>query len=318
MFGRSSYTGMFGRGIGVALSLWIATGCGRIGYSLSEADETIDDGGAGEGAGGSGGSAGSEADVGAAGSPGGQDTGGSTSTPDASVPVEPELTYEAVYNDFSDLTGVHLLPIAQQLGSAIELTADTINARGAFHLEQPMTWTSTSRLSVEFSFRINATAQEPADGLVFMLHDDPRGLDAIGDGGGALGYADGDSPIGIRPSIAVEYDIFGFTNDDPSTDHLAIVEQGNVGTPLILANPLPVPLRSGQRTYSWVDYSEAQGQMEVYLADSPNKPATPLMVLAISLLDTVGNRMFIGLSASTGASQAQHLIEHLIVRQYAE
>ena len=90
-------------------------------------------------------------------------------------------------------------------------------------------------------FRIHAgTMDWGADGMVFMIHNDPRGIAAQGCAGEAMGY--GSHPSGpwssvcgygtlsaIKPSVAIEFDTYqNSAQGDPSTDHIAYLENGNV------------------------------------------------------------------------------------------
>lgn len=91
----------------------------------------------------------------------------------------------------------------------------------------------------DISFQMNfGTNTSGADGMCFVLQNDPRGTGAIGNAGGELGLG-GVSPGGgttysiISPSIAVEFDTYQNTaaptpNNDPSYDHIMIDEMGSV------------------------------------------------------------------------------------------
>lgn len=90
-------------------------------------------------------------------------------------------------------------------------------------------------------FRIHAgTMDWGADGMVFMIHNDPRGFAAQGCAGEAMGYGSHPSGIwssvcgygtqsAITPSVAIEFDTYqNASQGDPSTDHMAYLENGNV------------------------------------------------------------------------------------------
>ena len=55
-----------------------------------------------------------------------------------------------------------------------------------------------------FSLEQLASNNLIADGLAFVLHNDPRGVDAIGTSGGNCGY--GGTPAGVANSSAVRFD----------------------------------------------------------------------------------------------------------------
>ena len=49
-----------------------------------------------------------------------------------------------------------------------------------------------------------------ADGLTFTIQNDPRGVNALGDAGGALGYGDANNnlPPAIQNSVAINFDAY--------------------------------------------------------------------------------------------------------------
>ncbi len=110
------------------------------------------------------------------------------------------------------------------------------------HLTDAATWQSTamwSNFKLDLSSAFNAqydlyfgNNDGGADGITFVMHNDPRGLAAQGDNGAGLTYADttgGYSPI--TPSLAVEFDTYqntaGPNFNDPAYDHASIHLNGN-------------------------------------------------------------------------------------------
>ena len=101
---------------------------------------------------------------------------------------------------------------------------------------------ATSRMDLsqdqDFEFQVFVGSMNTGgDGLVFLLHNDPRGASAIGCRGQGLGYGtnsvaicNGNTPI--SPSVGVEIDILsnttGISFNDPANDHLAYVENGDL------------------------------------------------------------------------------------------
>lgn len=120
----------------------------------------------------------------------------------------------------------------------LQLTPDDYNQKGwafstiKFDLDQLDT--------LKFKIYLGTNNSNGADGIAFMLHDDPRGLGAQGCVGEALGFADhpsgpNSSQCGngqyskITPSIGIEFDTWRNSNQgDPSNDHIAYLENGNV------------------------------------------------------------------------------------------
>jgi autotransporter-associated beta strand protein len=82
-------------------------------------------------------------------------------------------------------------------------TADNQEARSAF-FNKPV---SIKGFEVHFTYTaLDTTTPIPADGIAFVLQNDLRGVNAVGDSGGKLGYG-GASNL-ILPSFAMELDIF--------------------------------------------------------------------------------------------------------------
>ena len=104
----------------------------------------------------------------------------------------------------------------------VRLTADSNNQFG----------TSMSIRTVDLShnFTIDAeiylgTKNNGADGISFVLHNDPDGSSAIGTGeGSTLGSMANSSTVGIRNGLSIEFDTYQSSSgsDDPADDHTQI------------------------------------------------------------------------------------------------
>ncbi len=103
-----------------------------------------------------------------------------------------------------------------------------------------------------------------ADGIMFVLQD--RGNQAIGQSGGGLGYE------GFSPSLGVEFDNFQNTAiGDPSYDHIAVFQDGNISHSNGQALHAPVPSRTnsgnvedGQDHLIRVKWTSSTQALEVY------------------------------------------------------
>ncbi len=268
-------------------------------------------GGSGAQTGGSGAQAGSGGQAGTASQTaanGGADPVGGTGAAGA-----PALVLDAAFPNFDSIAGLHLVGSATARSGTLEVAPPVKNQVGAFYLSQPLAWTANSSLAAHFVFRVVPVAgSAPADGFVFVLQSDALGLAALGDRGGALGYALGNS--GIHPSLGVEYDVFSIGLEDPPTEHLAVLGDGQL-TSLSLNASLPVMLASGDPVHSWVDYSELSQTFAVYLSATSEKPNQPVLVYTTSLLSRLGNSFFLGVTASTGEAFADLVIDALYVQQ---
>ena len=123
--------------------------------------------------------------------------------------------------------GVHLTD-----ASAWQATAMWSN----FKLDLSQSWTA----SYDLYFGNNDAG---ADGIAFVMHNDPRGLAAIGDNGAGMSYASTGGPNGaISPSVDVEFDTYSNTAgpnmNDPAYDHAAIHLNGNANEASAVAGPV--------------------------------------------------------------------------------
>jgi hypothetical protein len=108
---------------------------------------------------------------------------------------------------------------AAPMGDCIRLTPDEPYSEGIAY--------STSRLDlrnpfeVEFDIYLGDKDDLGADGITFVLHNDPDGFAATGYFGEGMGYGN------IAPSVAVEFDTYqNYTRNDPVQDHVALLVNG--------------------------------------------------------------------------------------------
>ncbi len=98
----------------------------------------------------------------------------------------------------------------------------------------------------EFSVYVGSSPAD-ADGIAFVLHNDPKGFQALGRNGGGIGYGDLNETLNydpwtsIQPSLAMEIDT-NFNDEmqpdgDIPADHLAVVENGWLEYP-VAAGPV--------------------------------------------------------------------------------
>ncbi len=113
-------------------------------------------------------------------------------------------------------------------GDCIQLTPDVAYSEGiAYH----NTKLDLSRyFEIEFDIYLG-DKDEGADGITFVIHNDPRGFAAFGTYGECIGYGrwNRDYLAGayIAPSIAIEFDTYqNFRQNDPGSDHAAFLEGG--------------------------------------------------------------------------------------------
>lgn len=123
----------------------------------------------------------------------------------------------------------HLMGTASHMtGNCIRLTPDEPYSEGlAYHRSM---LDLNNNFEIEFDIYLGKH-EEGADGITFVIHNDPRGYDAYGTWGECMGYGRW-SPNAywansITPSIAVEFDTYhNAQQNDPYSDHVAYLENG--------------------------------------------------------------------------------------------
>ena len=117
------------------------------------------------------------------------------------------------YGDFSSTAGLTLVGDAATNGARLQLTADQAQQLGA-------TWATARQnvvdpFSCEFQFQLSGGGE----GMAFVIQRDA--VDAIGNGGGGLGFSQ------LPKSIAIEFDTFGnLLTFDPSANHVSAHTNG--------------------------------------------------------------------------------------------
>lgn len=169
----------------------------------------------------------------------------------------------------------------------------------------------------DYSFKLNFGDRDAdgADGMVFVIHNDPRGADALGCVGMGLGFSSStytndwlpeSSPI--MNSIAIEFDTYkNSEKGDPAEDHLAYVENGDnnhndfSGTYLKkLSN-----IEDGQFHTFRITWNPANNNLRVYFDDVLK------LSLYKSLRSIIGNTAYIGFTSTTGESANKHIVEDI-------
>ncbi|MCA0353788.1 MAG: hypothetical protein LCH85_17480 [Chloroflexi bacterium] len=171
-----------------------------------------------------------------------------------------------------------------------------------------------------FDFQITKapSSTEQADGLAFVIHNDPRGIATVGTSGCELGYGS------IARGLAVEFDTYSNSNPrpckqarDPNGNHVGIltgktgvlhsyhVAGANLGTRML---PDSNKLRDGFHTARisyLVEEHAPTGVLQVYIDDM----ITPFLTTTLNLSETLGlsdGRAWVGLVAGTGTILSTH------------
>lgn len=211
----------------------------------------------------------------------------------------PRAAFADTYNycSFANTTGLTLNNDASKQGSLLELTPNNNNRRGSAFLNAQFPFSATTSFYTFFRFRISPNAGG-ADGMAFVIQSGAANV--IGSGGGGLGYA------GIGQSVAVEFDTFA-NGSDPNGNHIAVLLQGDTGTHIAAVAPA-FSLVSDQERFAWVDYDGPTKLLQVYLANSIEKPAGPLISTVVDLGLHLGPFVRAGFTGATGGQSHQHAV----------
>eukprot|EP00977_Amphora_coffeiformis_P014524 scaffold4079_cov167-Amphora_coffeaeformis.AAC.20 len=165
--------------------------------------------------------------------------------------------------------------------------------------------------SMNIGYRIFGEDAGSADGMAFVMHQDPRGVYAIGEPGGAIGvYAteydrEGATPP-IAPAIVIEWDTFHnkeYLDDGEDRIHIVLVSKNGTMTELAETGPLAIRSdASGTPGRMWVDYC-SDGILQVYINTNGNtKPEEPQATATVNLSEHFeGNGVVVGYTAGTWA-----------------
>jgi hypothetical protein len=270
----------------------IAAGCGRVRFELLAVDGGPSDGALEAGA--------PDAARGDAFDPDGCVDGG---CPDGLTPtcVDPS-SYPGggvYFASFSAPPSLALNGGATVVGDVLRLPGSS--SVGTAFLQQPFTLTAGASVFVHFAFRIHGGGgTNGGDGMTFALQSAADGATAVGTGGGGFGYKE------IAPSVAVELDTFE-NPEDASGNEIGLLADGVVNPELTVVFP-PFTLNDGVLRYLWFDYDGATGMVEVYVADTPARPTTPLLTYDndLDLFEKLGSQAYLGWTAATGSYANDH------------
>jgi len=145
------------------------------------------------------------------------------------------------------------------------------------------------------AFTYAAGGNKSADGAAFVVHNDPRGAGAVGDGGGSLGYGGGGT---IKPSFAAELNLYT-GGGNPTGEFL--VTNGATGT---YNNTAPVNPGSGSPINATVSYNGAKYAFT--LSDGTNTYTQTKFINLTNLLGS--NTGYVGFTGGTGGAVASQTI----------
>ena len=139
-----------------------------------------------------------------------------------------------------------------------------------------------------------------SDGYTFTINGDKRGVEAIGDGGGNLGFFGYDSKIGITNSYAVLFDMWttgpasliGFANSNTDS-----IPQGDIQTTTQLSN----------NSYDIeVQYDASEEVLSVNIDGSVYRQRA-------NLKEIIGNSALLGITAANGGGTMDMQISNFAI-----
>ncbi|HZZ43509.1 MAG TPA: dockerin type I domain-containing protein [Tepidisphaeraceae bacterium] len=220
------------------------------------------------------------------------------------------------FNDFSNTSSLQLNGNAAGNtnvidGAVLRVTSnDTGEAGSAF---TTTAYNLGSGFSTFFTFRISDFDNSGfygADGMLFLVQNDPRGSTALGVSGGALGYSDPDNSPGlsIQNSAGIEFDTY--TNEeynDPDTTHVALDLNGSVTHSTNPSDPtFPVSMADNLNNqslwYTWIDYNGST--IELRMSQDGVRPDAPTLSEPLTL--NSAQTYFTGFTAGTGSGTENH------------
>lgn len=187
------------------------------------------------------------------------------------------------------------------LDGVVRLTDDN-GQKGSAFLTNPVADITTG-FSTHFAFQItdlqSCGDQDGADGIVFVIQ--PNSADALGGGGGGIGYKD------IPNSIGVEFDTWKNTEagiDDIDGNHIGINLNGNmISMPSVAVSP---DMTNGKIWHAWIDYDGTT--LEVRVAQEEcERPDDPVLSSDVNLGAVLGTtEAFVGFTSGTGCAGGDH------------
>jgi hypothetical protein len=139
------------------------------------------------------------------------------------------------------------------------------------------------------------TGPSGADGMAFVLQNDPAGAGAIGAGGGSFGY------VGIAPSVGLELNIYS-----PNTVGFAF-RTNTIGVPY--TSTTPISLASGNPIDIGIVYDGATMLLDMTNETSLAEFHTSLPVGDLRV-PVGGDTAYVGLTAGTGAVASQQTVSN--------
>ncbi len=127
------------------------------------------------------------------------------------------------YSDFTSTTGLTLNGNAQQSGKSLRVCTNVKSDKGSVFYDQPVF--VAGGFNTKITFQMSGYVSGGADGLALIIHNDPAGINYLGDHASAMGYGGFASSMGnaVDNALVIELDTFmGTGQNDPNNNHVSI------------------------------------------------------------------------------------------------
>ncbi|KAJ4816651.1 receptor lectin kinase [Rhynchospora pubera] len=222
------------------------------------------------------------------------------------------VSFDSASFSFSNLT---LLGDSYLRNGVIGLTKETSvpsSSAGSVICNLPIQFfdqvTNTSAsFSTKFSFSItNQNPESFGDGLTFFISPNNSSLGATG---GFLGIFNSTNLTNNSPIIAIEFDTrLNEEFNDTTDNHVGLDISGPLSIKTVDLGSYEVNLKSGNLTTAWIDYSNNDSRLDIWLAYTNVKPGKPIFSVTIDLSRNFAQFMYVGFSASTEGSTELHMV----------
>ena len=181
-------------------------------------------------------------------------------------------------------------------GGVLKLTDNVGGEANAAFTTAPQTLSAAG-----FTTTFTYTATGSADGLAFVVQNDPRGTAAVGAAGGSLGYGTSNTSAGIAASGAVEFNVY-------TGQPLGTVFATNGTTPAAY-NTSPVSITSGHPFRVTLTYHAQAATLAEAVVDTATGSAYANTYSNVNFPALLGgNTGYVGFTAGTGGQAATQTI----------
>jgi hypothetical protein len=194
---------------------------------------------------------------------------------------------------------------ARKVGDKYILTPNAYNQRGAIWSNQKVDLTKNFEITAKVYL---GNRPQGADGITFTIQNSPQGRNALGGGGGGLGYA------GISNSVAVELDTWQNRSiGDINGNHVGINVNGSVKSQIQAS--LSGSLENGKETTLRVKWE--------YLGNNRAKLTVELPEHHTRISQTINNiteifggtKAYIGFTGATGGERNYQYVRNIQFKQ---